>query len=293
MLIKRIVALILVLATCLAGLVGCGKANSTGGIGNTKIEIVEDGDSEKGIYFYRDNLKIYGKLFLPEGDGPFPVVIFSSPMGGSLYYARDVIEALNEKGIAGVCFDFTGAVSNSKSEGSLTDYSVLTEAKDLTAVIGGIKSFDRIDTNNIFLWGHSIGGFVTAYVGSEYPDEIKGLILVEPSLQLHDQVREYFKDESEIPDVVTTPFYAGGIYFKDAMSFDIYDKLSSCTENTLIIVGTVAPSIGAEAPEYIDRALELMPNASVTEVEGATHQFDGKARAPMIDLTVEFVAGCI
>lgn len=281
---------LLAIVTCLViGVCGCGKSEAAGEIAKTKIAIESDEGNEKGIYFYRDDLKIYGKLFLPEGEGPFPVVICSSPMGASLSYSLDVIKDLNKNGIAGVCFDFAGAVANSKSEGSITDYSVLTEAADLTAVIGGMKSFPEIDKENIFLWGHSIGGFVTSYVGCMYPEEIKGLILVEPSFQLHDQVREYFPEGSEIPDKVTSPFYAGGRYFRDALSFDIYDKLSSCTEKTLIMVGTVAPSIGAESPEYIEKAAERIPSVTIERIEGATHQFTGQSRQTMIDATVKFV----
>lgn len=286
---KTKVIVLVVVVSIIIGICGCVKKEPSAVIPESKIEIDYDNGNEKGIYFYRDELKIYGKLFLPEGEGPFPVVILSSPMGVPLSSSLDVIASLNENGIAGVCFDFAGAVANSKSEGSSTDYSVLTEAADLTAVIGGMTSFPEIDTDNIFLWGHSIGGFVTTYVGCSYPDAIKGMILVEPSYQLHDQLREYFPEGSEIPDVVTSPFYAGGMYFEDALSFDIYENMPHCTEKTLIILGDAVPSIGAESPEYIERAADLMPDATIEWVEGATHQFTGQARQTMIDITVRFV----
>ena len=45
------------------------------------IEITDVSDTEKEIYVFRDDLKLYGKLFLPDGEGPFPVVVFSSGAG--------------------------------------------------------------------------------------------------------------------------------------------------------------------------------------------------------------------
>ena len=91
---------LLAIVTCLViGVCGCGKSEAAGEIAKTKIAIESDEGNEKGIYFYRDDLKIYGKLFLPEGEGPFPVVICSSPMGASLSYSLDVIKDLNKNGI--------------------------------------------------------------------------------------------------------------------------------------------------------------------------------------------------
>lgn len=39
---------------------------------NPKMDITDISETEKEICFYRDNLKIYGKMYLPEGEGPFP-----------------------------------------------------------------------------------------------------------------------------------------------------------------------------------------------------------------------------
>lgn len=253
------------------------------------IEVSDVSDKEKNIYVYRDGLKIFGKLYFPEGDGPFPVIIFSNPLGGSYTLMKDTAKEFTDIGVAGVCFDFAGAVSPSKSEGSITEYSVLTESADLQAVIDGVMSLGNIDSNNIFLWGHSMGGLVAAYVGCKNPDIIKGMVLVEPSLQAHDQARETFPEGTEIPDIVTTPMYCGGIFFKDLLSFDIFELMPNYKNDVLIIAGTVAPSIGAEAPEYFERATETFATSEIMGVEGANHQFTGKSRTEMAKIAIEFV----
>jgi len=257
------------------------------------IEVTDVSEREKDIYVYRDGLKIFGKIYLPEGEGPFPVIIFSNPMGGSYTLMVDVAKEFTDNGVAGVCFDFAGAVSPSKSEGSVTEYSVLTEAADLQAVIDGVVSLDYIDSNNMFFWGHSMGGFVAAYEGCQNPDLIKGMVLVEPSFQFHDQAREAFPEGTEIPDIVTTPMYCGGIFFKDLLSFDIFECMPNYKNDVLIVAGTVAPSIGAEAPEYFEKATNTFPSSEVIGVEGANHQFAGESRTEMTKMAIEFVTARI
>ena len=200
-----------------------------------------------------------------------------------------MIASLNENGIAGVCFDFAGAVANSKSEGFSTDYSVLTEAADLTAVIGGITSFPEIDTDNIFLWGHSIGGFVTTYVGCKNPDKVKGMMLAEPSYQFHDNAKELFPEGTEIPEVVTSPVYCGGVFYEDLLSFNIYDMMPNYSNDVIIFAGTEVPSIGGEMPVYLENAIDTFPSAELMFVEGADHQIDGPHRSVMLETMVQFV----
>ena len=48
-----------------------------------KMDITDISATEKEIYFYRDDLKIYAKMYMPEGEGPFPVVIFSHGFPGT------------------------------------------------------------------------------------------------------------------------------------------------------------------------------------------------------------------
>lgn len=253
------------------------------------IEVTDISDTEKEIYVYRDGLKIFGKVYLPEGDGPFPVVVCSNGAGTAYTTYKDIAMKLVENGIAAVCFDFAGAFSPSKSEGSITEYSVLTEAKDLETIIDGIVTLDYIDKDNVFLWGHSMGGFVSAYVGCENPDTIKGMMLAEPSFQFHDEARSYFPEGTEIPDVVTDPLYCGGMFFEDILSFNIYDMMPDYDKDVIIYGGTEKPSIGAEMPEYLERATETFPSAKLLLIENTNHQFNGEGRSVMINDMIEFV----
>lgn len=253
------------------------------------IEITDISDTEKEIYVYREDIKLYGKLYLPEGDGPFPVVVYSSGAGMPFGSYKDIAKKLAENGIAGVCFDFAGAIDPSRSEGSVLECSVLTEAADLAAVVNSIKEIEYIDGDNIFLWGHSLGGFVTAYVGCQNPDMIRGMMLAEPSFQFHDQIRELFPDESEIPEISTEPFYCGAVFYTDALSFDIYDIMPQYKNDIVIFAGTKTPSLGTEYTEYFERAEETFTSAELIYVDDADHQFEGASRQAMIDIMIEYI----
>ena len=258
-----------------------------------EFEVIDISDTEKEIYVYRDDLRLYGKIYLPEGDGPFPVVIYSTGAGAPFSIYIDIVKELTKNGIAGVCFDFAGNTNPSKSEGDATKCSALTEAADLEAVLGNITTLDYLDSNNVFLWGHSMGGFVSAYVGCENPDTIRGMMLAEPSFQIHDEFRTMFPEGTEIPEVVFEPLFAGRPFFEDVLSFDIYEMLPCYSNNVLIFAGTEVPSIGAEEFEYLDRANSTFPSSELIAIEGADHNFTGESRAYMIELMVEFVTNNI
>jgi len=254
-----------------------------------QMEVFDISDKEKELNAYRDNLKIYAKLYLPEGDGPYPVVILSNGAGASFTVYSDIAKSLAENGIAAVNFDFAGAVSTSKSEGSLLDVSVLTEAADLEALLEGVAALDYIDENNVFLWGHSMGGFVTTYVGCKNPDKVKGMMLAEPSYQFHDNAKELFPEGTEIPEVVTSPVYCGGVFYEDLLSFNIYDMMPNYSNDVIIFAGTEVPSIGGEMPVYLENAIDTFPSAELMFVEGADHQIDGPHRSVMLETMVQFV----
>lgn len=292
---KKLMITAIALTLCICA--GCGKSTTEQSNADTTTiqtnvkapEVTDVSDTDKTVYFYRDDMKIYGKMYLPEGGGPFPVVIFSQGLSTSYSYSIDIMEKLTQNGIAGITCDYTGAVNNSPSDGVITDMSVLTQATDLSAVIDALSYLPEIDTENVFLWGHSLGGLVSSVEATQRPDDIKGIVVVEPSYQMHDQMREMFPEGTELPDVIYSPMYMGRIFVDDMLSFNIYDEMPKFKNNVLIIGGTKAPSIGAEAPEYLKKAIETFPSANLEFIEGADHGFMGAPREQMIEKTIDFV----
>ena len=90
--------------------------------------------------FQRNGMKIYGKLFLPNSVSPVPLVILSHGFGGNHGGVKGYAAAFAEQGIAAYIFDFIGGGNHIKSDGKMTEMSVLTEAEDLTVILDNLKA---------------------------------------------------------------------------------------------------------------------------------------------------------
>ena len=148
-----------------------GKVESTG---RTIEEIEKDIKKEEEriktitrmeeMDFYREGRKIYGELYKPAGGGPFPGVIFAHGYGGSHKDVADYAQAFADSGIAAYIFYFIGRGTQIKSDGKMTEMSVLTEAADFNVVFDGIRELSCIDKPRLFVGGASQGGFVATYI---------------------------------------------------------------------------------------------------------------------------------
>ncbi|MCD8316632.1 MAG: alpha/beta hydrolase [Eggerthellaceae bacterium] len=214
----------------------------------------------------RDGLTIRGTLSLPEGNGPFPVVINSHGLGVNRVDI-DPADFTNE-GIAVCTFDFCGGSPNSGSDGETTDMSVVTEVADLNAVINKLMIDDRIDEDRINLLGTSQGGFVSTVVGSQRQNDINSLFLMCPAYRINDFVKENFPRGA--PD---EPFYflnmeLGPKYVEDTDVYHIYDLLPGIDIPVTIYHGTDDELVPIS---YSRRAFDVLTDAGLIEIPGSGH----------------------
>lgn len=275
------------------------EANSTTEENNSSAEVqeivikepeVEDiSEVQKKIFFYRNGMKIFAKLHLPEGEGPFPLVIFAYGTNGSYVQTERIAQLYAKEGIAGLAFDFTGTEKGSQSEGTIAETSVLTQAADLEAILDSLQYLPYIDTKNVFFWGHSQGAFVATYAAANRPDMVRGLIAAEPGYPLRDVMSESYPNPEELPDVIYEPFAFGRKYMEDLVSFDLYDYIPNYKNPVIIIEGDTSPSMGADSKEYLDRAEEAFPSAKQVVIKGANHQFGGDTMKEVNQLAIQFI----
>lgn len=236
----------------------------------------------------RDGQKIYGKLFLPEEtDAPLPLVILSHGLGSDHRIMEPYAESFAENGFAAFVFDYIGGSEESMSDGNMTGMSVLTEAEDLSCILQSFRSDSRFSEDEIFLFGGSQGGFISAYAAGEHPDEIAGLVLLYPAFNLQDICRKLVSDADEIPDsVVIGEHTVGSLYIRDMLTFDIYEVLRQYPGPVLLFHGTADPYVPLE---YTQRAGQVLADARVVIIEGAEHGFDGEDRNRVEREAVAFV----
>ena len=204
----------------------------------------------------------------------YPTVIISHGFAGSYKDNLERAELLAQNGFCAVVFDFYGGNQASKSGGSMTEMSVLTEAEDLSAMMDGLLSLPYVDKDNLFLMGCSQGGFVSSYVAAKRPNEVKGLVLLFPAFSLQDDCWNRHGSIENIPEtetVMNQPL--GAIYSKDAMSFDIYDVIGDYKGPVLIHHGDKDEIV---ALSYSEKAAEIYENAQLTVIHNGGHGFQGK-----------------
>lgn len=284
---KKFIAVILLVTMCLFS--GCDAINKALNI--SKAPTIEDvSDTEKTIYFYRGNLRIFSKLYLPEGEGPFPLVVIAAGKDGRYVTNESLAINLTKNGIAGLIFDYT-CLGSTLSDGDPLDASIKTYIADVDAIVDGLKTIDYIDKENVFLWGHSMGGLAATSVAAKRPGEIKGLIGLEPSYQLPSEVSEMVKDVDlkSAPDVIYEPEYTTKKFIVDMISINIYDEIPNYKGNVLIICGDNKNSIGGEYTEYMTRADDLFESSELVFISGASHVLNGNDYSKMTDMTIEFV----
>ncbi len=228
--------------------------------------------------------KIYGELNIPAAEGPVPLVILSHGFGGNLLGNQDYAACFFARGFATYNFDFCGGGFGSKSDGTMLDMSVLTEADDLNAIIDFFKADARF--SKIYLWGASQGGFVSAYVASQRPKDVVKIILEFPAIVLQDDAKARANADGSFPEASRIMGVAvSRKYNEDAVSFDLYDLIGAYTGPVLILHGDKDPIVPLR---YSERAAEVFPNAELIVMPGQGHGFMGKARTEAMEKEAEF-----
>ena len=255
----------------------------------TSIEVEEaETYTKEDKIIYRDNKKIVGELYIPDNSQEiFPLIVVSHGFNNNMDNTRNDAISFTKAGYASFIFDYIGGATSIKSDGQITEMSVLTEASDLNAVIDELKEDERISKDHLFLMGQSQGGFISTYIAASR-DDIKGLIGFYPAYVLQDDAWKQYSKLEDVPDTYVTPLgiRVGKIYWQDATSFDIYDMMEDCEVPALIIHGTNDNIVPLS---YAQKAVETLPNAELLTIQGAGHGFSGGDNVKAINASLEFL----
>ena len=232
---------------------------------------------------------IYGELRIPATEDPVPLVILSHGFGGDHRGQQDYADYFNKEGFATYLFDFCGGGYGSRSAGTMLDMSVLTEAEDLNAVIDYFQNDPRF--SEICLFGASQGGFVSAYVASQRPEDIAKAVLEFPAIVLQDDAEARRNADGTFPDTSSVMgMTISRKYNEDATSFNLYDMIGAYTGQVLILHGdqdTIVPL------RYSQQAAEIFPNAELVVISGQGHGFLGNARQEAMEREAAFLGQSI
>ncbi len=243
--------------------------------------------TEEITFEKKNGQKIAAKVYRPDGDEKrYPTVIFSHGFGSNYRELQHHGDGFAEAGIVCVFFDFCGGGMESRSSGSMQDMTIMTEVDDLEFVMDEVEKLSYVDSENLFLQGESMGGFVSAYVAAEHPEKVRGLVLWYPAFVIPDDAKIRFENGST--EALGLPL--GPEYSMVAKDIDIYGKISSYSAPVCIIHGDRDPIVPIS---YSERAAETYDNAALTTIAGAGHGFDGEDSRHAREISLDFIKDVI
>ena len=216
---------------------------------------------------------IWGIAYIPEKAlDKYPLVICSHGLGGSYTSCMEYAELLASHGLATYCFDFRGG-GGTRSDGSTTEMSLITEATDIQTIISAAKEWEFADPEKIILLGESQGGAASAIAAARSVDDVNGLILCYPALLVHDAVHEQFDSLDEVPDSYYFNWItAGRSYAEDVWDYDVYSEIGNYTKPVLLMHGD---RDGIVPISYAERAAEVYPDVEYDVIKNGGHGFYG------------------
>ena len=225
--------------------------------------------------------RIFGKAFFPQNkQGKLKTVILSHGYNSSYAYLADLAYALAETGVFAYCYDFCVGSSSSESSGKTTDMTIATETDDLKTVIGFIKALDCVDESNVYLYGESQGGFISALAAAELKDGIKGLYLLYPAFCIPDdqkarmaQIEQSKAETIELMGMTISKNFGDGI-----PDGDVFQYVGGYEGKVMIYHGNADELVKLS---YSEKLAKSYKNAALFVYEGEGHGFSESARAEL------------
>lgn len=267
---KKTVSILLGTAMLISAANACALESSLVNDGN----VIDQNDSYTRIELHIDNdgSDLYGELYLPETDAEtVPLVILTHGLGGTCAGGERYAVQFAEMGIATYCYDLRFASENSRSDNDTLQLSPLTVQSDLQAVIDTSKTWDFVDTDNVFLMGYSLGGLTSAITAPDNMDYVKAEILFYPAFVVQDSAAEFAAMGDDMPETFDlTGVTLGRPFVEDTVNYDLYAQAERFTKDVLLIHGDADPVVPIS---YSERLRDLLSSVEYHVIKDGVHSF--------------------
>lgn len=251
------------------------------------------------LSYLNGDTKVFGKLYRPAEAAmkgtemsrrKFPTVVFCHGLGMNCDYWHSWCRALAGKGIIAYAFDFQGgAMQNCRSTSDMMHMTPETEKEDLAMVMQRLRKEKFVDKDSIYLVGHSLGGLVASqYASGDGKRLLKGLVLMAPAFNIHDDALALYPKAKEIKDTtILMGCTLGRGYFVSARKYDPYKWLHRFDKPVLILGAGSDDKVPAE---YLEKAAEAFPDASLNMIDRGDHLFTAMARKEALNAVEGFLS---
>lgn len=251
------------------------------------------------LSYLNGDTKVFGKLYRPAEAAmkgtemsrrKFPTVVFCHGLGMNCDYWHSWCRALAGKGIIAYAFDFQGgAMQNCRSTSDMMHMTPETEREDLAMVMQRLRKEKFVDKDSIYLVGHSLGGLVASqYASGDGKRLLKGLVLMAPAFNIHDDALALYPKAKEIKDTtILMGCTLGRDYFVSARKYDPYKWLHRFDKPVLILGAGSDDKVPAE---YLEKAAEAFPDANLKMIDHGDHLFTAMARKEALNAVEGFLS---
>lgn len=227
------------------------------------------------FYIDSDGVKLHAKLERPEGLDRSPLCILVHGLSGDMEedHIIKAKDAMLDSGVAVLRVEMYG---HGMSSGEYRDHTIYKWVTNALAVVKYAKELDFV--TDLYMSGHSQGGFLTILIAGMCPDDFKAILPLSPAVQIPDLAREgkmlgYDFDPLHIPEVlIKDQWVLGGDYFRVAQTIHVEEEIRRYNDPVYIVHGDADDTVPYS---YAEWAAGLYSNATLVSVEGADHCFVG------------------
>ncbi len=225
------------------------------------------------FYIECDGTKLHAKLERPADTDKSPLCFLVHGLSGHMEEDHIIAakEAMLDSGVAVLRVEMYG---HGMSSGEYRDHTIYKWITNALAVVRYIKSLDFV--TDLYMCGHSQGGFLTILIGGMCPDDFKAILPMSPAVQIPDECRRgrilgYVFDPEHIPDVlIKDQWVLGGDYFRVAQTIHVEEEIKRYKGPVCIIHGDEDETVPYS---YAEWTAALYENAVLVPVRGADHCF--------------------
>lgn len=235
-------------------------------------------EQDREFYIDHDGIRLHAKLEFPaarDENGKCPLLILLHGYTGHMEetHLLGVKDAAEDAGFAVLRIELYG---HGQSGGTFREHTVLKWVSEMMTVIDYAGELDFV--TNLYLAGHSQGGFVTAMAGAMKQDVLRAIILLSPALSIPEDARRGCAlgssfDPEHVPQTVLMDGdrLLSGNYFRAAQMVDLDTVIRRYQKPVLIVHGDEDESVPVECA--IDAA-KAYSQAELVLIKGDTHCYD-------------------
>ena len=226
------------------------------------------------FYLQDDGIRLHAKLDKPEGFEKGPLMILIHGFTGHMEerHILAVRDTSLEAGFAVLRVDMYG---HGKSDGEFRNHTLFKWLTNAMTITDYAKSLDFV--TDLYLMGHSQGGYTTMLAAGMRPDDYKAIIPLAPAIVIEEGARKgnvlgAVFDPVHVPDEVERgPLKLSGNYIRAAQMLHVDEAIQKYHGPVCIIHGDADDAVPIR---YSIEAAAKYENCRLCVIPGDKHCYD-------------------